>query len=58
MWTHRQFVDRPNLLSYRENIQQRLCRVLSNPVPSVDHRLHAILGGFLLMNRGVEETKV
>lgn len=37
-------VDRPKLLPDGEDVQQGLGRVLSNPVPCVDHWPPAVLG--------------
>lgn len=40
---HRHAIDRAQLLSDGEDVQQGLCGVFSNPIPSIDHRSATVL---------------
>ena len=41
-------IDTTNLLLHREYIKQRLCRMLTNSIASVDHWLTRVFGRHLL----------
>lgn len=43
----RQPIHRPDLVSYRENVEQRLSGVFPNTVAGVQQRFSAVLGGSL-----------
>lgn len=43
----RQPIHRPDLVSYRENVEQRLSGVFPNTVAGIQQRFSAVLGGSL-----------